>query len=93
MNNELLNRIPDHLREEVGSVFEKAHRLEIEVSLLKEQIRLMRHRAHGASADRVNDAQLALLQLEPSVSPEELEKEAALSEAEKAATPKPEASR
>jgi len=93
LNNELLNRIPDHLREEVGSVFEKAHRLEIEVSLLKEQIRLMRHRAHGASADRVNDAQLALLQLEPSVSPEELEKEAALSEAEKAATPKPEASR
>ena len=45
---------------------------------------------YGRAADRLNDAQLTLLEAEPSVTAQEVENEAALSEEEKAATPVPE---
>ena len=58
-------------------------RLALEVKLLKEAIRLLRLKQYGAKSEQLSDAQLALLDLEPGVSREEVAAEAALPAQEK----------
>lgn len=93
MNIALLQQIPEHLRAEVSAVFDtfsaKVDDLELENRFLREQLRLERIRKYCPSAEGLSDAQLLLLELEPSVSLAEVEAEAALAEALKAATPMP----
>ena len=62
----------------------------MQVRLLREQLRLERIRKFCPSAEGLSDAQLLLLELEPSVSLGEVLAEAALAAEIKAATPMPE---
>ena len=61
-------------------------RLAIEVKLLKEAIRLLRLKQYGAKSEQLSDAQLALLDLEPGVTREEVAAEIALPAREKKLT-------
>lgn len=61
-------------------------RLAIEVKLLKEALRLLRLKQYGAKSEQLSDAQLALLDLEPGVTREEVAAEAALPAREKKLT-------
>ena len=63
---------------------ESNRRLELSYALLREENRLLKIKKYGPGAERLSDAQLALLELEPSVCPEEVQAEAALSPEEKA---------
>jgi transposase len=58
-------------------------RLAIENKLLNEAIRLLRLKQYGAKSEQLSDAQLALLDLEPGVTREEVAAEAALPAREK----------
>jgi transposase len=77
---ELLDRLPCDLR----PIFEQAwtenkdarDRLEIEVKLLKEEIRLMRIEKYGPKSEQLSNEQLELLESEPGVSAGEIESEA-----------------
>jgi hypothetical protein len=51
--------------------------LEQEVKLLKEHIRLLLLSKYGAKSEKLSDAQLSLLELEPGVTREEVAREAA----------------
>lgn len=51
-------------------------RLQVELRLKDEMIRLMRIQKYGAKSEKLNDDQLSLLEEEPGVMPEEVEKEA-----------------
>ena len=62
------------------------HRLTIEVKLLKEAIRLLRLDKYGAKSEQLSDHQLALLELEPGVTREEVAAEIALPAREKKLT-------
>jgi transposase len=90
LNAALLDQIPEPLRAKISEVFVKAQRLEIEVRLLKETLRLALIKKYGPSAERLSDGQLMLLESEPGVCAAEVEAEAALSEEIKASTPTPE---
>ena len=57
--------------------------LELELRLREEQLRVEKMARYGPKGDRLNDAQIELLELEPSVELAEAEKEADLPEAEK----------
>ena len=59
------------------------HRLEVEVKLLKERLRLLLLSKYGPKAEQLSDAQLALLELEPGVTREEVATEAAQPAGEK----------
>lgn len=61
-------------------------RLTIEVKLLKEAIRLLRLDKYGAKSEQLSDHQLALLELEPGVTREEVAAEIALPAREKKLT-------
>jgi transposase len=61
-------------------------RLTIENKLLKEAIRLLRLKQYGAKSEQLSDAQLALLELEPGVTREEVAAEAAQPAREKKLT-------
>ncbi len=97
MEASLLEQIPEVVREAVARVFkEREHffsawekHLQQQILLLRELVRLFHIDKFGASSEKLTDAQLALLNLEPSVTPEEVETEAALPEAEKAAVAEP----
>jgi len=58
-------------------------RLEIEVKLLREQLRLMRIGKYGPKSEQLSDGQLALLECEPGVAAGEIESEARRTEEEK----------
>lgn len=58
-------------------------RLALENKLLKAAIRLLRLKQYGAKSEQLSDAQLALLDLEPGVTREEVAAEAALPAREK----------
>ena len=88
MNAALLAKIPELLRPEVSAEF---HALEIEVRLLSEALRLERLRRYCPSSEKLSDAQILLLELEPRVSADEVAGEAALPEEVKAATAGPQA--
>lgn len=57
--------------------------LELELRLREEQLRAERIKRYGPKGDRLNDAQIELLELEPSVELAEVQKEADLPEAQK----------
>lgn len=57
--------------------------LELELRLREEQLRAERMKRYGPKGDRLNDAQIELLELEPSVELVEADKEADLPEAQK----------
>ena len=61
-------------------------RLSVEVKLLKEAIRLLRLDKYGPKSEKLSDAQLALLDLEPGVAREEVAAEAAQPAREKKLT-------
>lgn len=65
-------------REELRQEAElERRRLEMENKLLKERIRLLLRSKYGPKAEQLSDAQLALLELEPGVTREEVATEAA----------------
>ena len=68
---------------------EKIIRLEREVKLLKEYIRLILTKKYGAKSEQLSDEQLSLLELEPSVCDAEVATEAAVTEAPAKVATKP----
>jgi len=94
----LLEQIPEAIREKVVRIFHEREqlfsaeegRLKQQILLLRELVRLFHIDKFGASSEKLTDAQLALLNLEPSVTQDEVEveAEAVLPEAEKAAVTK-----
>lgn len=79
-----LNRLPEPFRGVVQSVLierddaqAEQRRLAQENRLLKEQIRLLHLAKYGARSEKLSDAQLSLLELEPGVTRDEVAAEAA----------------
>ena len=79
-----LNTLSPPLREVFQSVLGERdaarlehRRVEVENQLLKERIRLLLLDKYGPKAEQLSDAQLALLELEPGVTREEVATEAA----------------
>lgn len=66
------------LYEELTSQRERSKRLEQEIQILRELLRLERIRKYGAKSEALNDGQLELLEEEPSVEGAEIEKESEL---------------
>lgn len=64
-------------------------RLEIEVKLLKEMIRLLRLKQYGPKSEKLTDAQLDLLDLEPGVAAAEIAAEAARPARQRNLRPRP----
>ena len=94
MESELLNQLPEPLRSQVALAFSglaqtnvRLVQLEADNALLREQIRLLLIKKYGAKSEQLSDGQLSLLELEPGVSAQEVETEAALAAEVKAATP------
>jgi transposase len=87
LETELLNLIPESLRERVAEAFSKLQKLESENVLLREQIRLILIKKYGPKSERLSDGQLSLLELEPVVLAGEVETEAGLPAEAKASTP------
>jgi hypothetical protein len=93
-----LNKIPDPLRSEVQRVFEeREHTFELlrgeltrEILRLRELVRLYQIEKFGSASEKLTASQLALLNLEPSVSEEEVQAEARLPETEKTVKGAPE---
>lgn len=98
MSHPLLHKIPDPLRSEVQRVFEEREQtfellreeLTREILRLRELVRLYQIEKFGSSSEKLTASQLALLNLEPSVSEEEVEAEARLPETEKTVQGAPE---
>lgn len=67
---------PNNLPDDVDSLREMVVSLQAQVRLQKEMIRLMRIEKYGPKSEKLNDAQLELLDLEPGVHAAEIEKEA-----------------
>jgi transposase len=67
---------------------ERAKRAELEVDHLRILLRLERIQKYGPGSERLSDAQLELLDLEPGVAPREIQLEADLPEPEKKRTPR-----
>jgi hypothetical protein len=93
----LLEQIPEPIREKVARVFQEREqffsveegRLKQQILLLRELVRLFHIDKFGVSSEKLTDAQLALLNLEPSVTQGEVEAEAALPEVDKQALTEP----
>ena len=66
----------ENLPQDVASLQEMVVSLQAQVRLQKEMIRLMRIEKYGPKSEKLNDAQLELLDLEPGVHAAEIEKEA-----------------
>lgn len=72
--------LPPELVARVESLRERAARLqwaELKIQLLEEKLRLRRIEKYGPGSEKLSDAQLALLELEPGVSRDEVAAEAA----------------
>ena len=91
MNPALLSQISEPARAEISRIYrgsqEENARLKMQVKLLGELLRLARIERFGAGSERLSDGQLALLETEPCVMPQEVASEAALPEVEKEAKP------
>ena len=71
------------LYQELTSQRERAKRLEQEIQILRELLRLERIRKYGGKSEALNNGQLELLEEEPSIEADEIEKEAELSQEQK----------
>ena len=97
MDDELLNQLPEALRTRIAHAFslqaerfnERIDGLEAKVIYQGEIIRLLLMKKYGAKSEHLSDAQLALLELEPGVKPEEVAAEAELPVEVREATPAP----
>jgi transposase len=82
-----LSLLPEPLRVAVQSVLvereTEQRRLEQEIKLLKEQVRLLLLSKYGSKSEKLSEAQLHLLELEPGVTREEVAGEAAQPSREK----------
>lgn len=78
-----LENIPADLRSAIERELQKLKELQVENSLLREELRLLRLEKYGKGSEVLSDAQLELLEAEPGVKPAEVQGEAALSEEEK----------
>ena len=78
INLESLPREAVSLIETLASRAQEADRLEQEVRLLREMIRLMRLKKYGPKSEKLSDEQLGLLELEPGVHALEVASEAAV---------------
>jgi len=82
----LLDQIPEPLRAKVSQAFEQTVcALNTKIRLLEEALRLERTRKYGKSSELLSDAQLQLLDAEPSVTDSEIQNEVAQREADAAA--------
>ena len=80
MTDGITEKTPEQLRLELSEALACIRRLELSNALLSEENRLLKIKKYGASAERLSDAQLALLELEPSVCAAEVQAEAAVAE-------------
>lgn len=77
-----LDQLPADLRGQVELLLSEKQRLEIEVRLLKEQLRLAYLAKYGRRSEKLSDQQLSLLDAEPSVTTQEVENEAEAAQAQ-----------
>jgi transposase len=91
LEQELLNQLPEPLRSQLTIVFSsqaaRLAKLAADNALLREQIRLLLIKKFGPASEQLSDGQLSLLELEPSVSAQEVAAEAALPAEVREATP------
>jgi transposase len=73
LSPELLEQLKSEIRK---PLLEQLGKLEMEVRCLREMIRLDRIAKYGAGAEKLSDAQLELLELEPGISQAEVQAEA-----------------
>jgi transposase len=92
--DQLLAQVPASLREVLAQAIEVEIKAKTQLSIdplqkenraLREELRLLRIEKYGAKSEKLTDAQLALLELEPAVHAAEVSGEAELSEEEKLA--------
>jgi transposase len=97
LSNDQLFALPASLRGEVEQALQKAlnraERAEKEAKYLRELLRLERIKTYGPASEKLNDGQLALLNEEPGVHPQEVQLEAELPEPEKVAVTRTKARR
>jgi transposase len=90
LSKDQLFSLPAPLRESVEAVLDfatraeqRAERAELEAKYLRELLRLERIKKYGPASEPLSDAQLALLEEEPGVHPQEVQLEAELPEPQK----------
>ena len=83
LSKDQLFSLPAPLREGVEQVIRRAERAELEAKYLRELLRLERIKKYGPASEPLSDAQLALLEEEPGVHPQEVQLEAELPEPQK----------
>ncbi|HET7238410.1 MAG TPA: IS66 family transposase, partial [Terrimicrobiaceae bacterium] len=74
-----LESLPEEARALIETLAKEADRLEQEVRLLREMLRLERLKKYGSKGEKLSEEQVELLELEPGVHAQEVEKEAAVS--------------
>lgn len=84
-----LKQVCEQLQTKLTQALDSNRLLTLSNALLSERIRLLLIKKYGASAERLSDGQLALLELEPSVCAAEVQAEAAVAEEEKAVVAQP----
>jgi len=80
-----LDQLPPQLQERIRRLFQDHQRLSTENTLLREQLRLLRIDKYGPRSEKLSDAQLELLEGEPSVLRAEVEGEIAQAEKQSSA--------
>ena len=85
-----LESLPGEARSLIETLAERAQeadRLERENRLLREMLRLERLKKYGPKSEKLSEEQVELLELEPGVHTQEVEKEAEVSSGRKRLTP------
>lgn len=72
-----LDQFPPHLRDAVAAERAEKERFAAENRVLREMVRLLHLKKYGPKSEQLSDRQLVLLDGEPSVTPEEVDQEAA----------------
>lgn len=71
-----LQQLPADLKEVFSNLFNEHERVKAENEMLRQQLRLLRIEKYGPRSEKLSDAQLDLLEREPSVTRAEIEQEA-----------------
>lgn len=71
-----LQQLPAGLKEVFSNLVSEHERVKFENLMLRQQLRLLRIEKYGPRSEKLSDAQLDLLELEPSVTQAEIEQEA-----------------
>jgi len=83
-----LQQLPAGLKEVFSNLVSEHERVKFENLMLRQQLRLLRIEKYGPRSEKLSDAQLDLLELEPSVTQAEIEQEATQPDKPAPATPK-----